>query len=326
MNDIIITQNIQIINTPVENFPNTEKWGEKKIKAKEMAKLFDQLHLYNRAHRMRECAELIRLKHCDSCGTNHVESARLCRDRFCPICTWRLSMRRFANMYTIVDSLRNAYPESSWEFVTLTARNCKPDGLNEMIDEMMRTWNSIASAKKFKEKVAGWARNLEITYNPDDGSLHPHFHILVMYRETEIPDYYIIERWCNGYRGHVSFWAQDRREIGWKVDQNPDDEIAVEAILETYKYSVKDTDLQKMPLRTFRAMVEALNKRRLVAFGGVVKEYAKLCDVQNMDDAGEEDEQQAETKITKCVKCGSRNMIDIVGAWTGNGYLWRRTN
>lgn len=340
----IIAKTEVIVNTDCDNLSKINehsveiglKWSEKKKRAKIISQKMRKIGEYTRASRMEHCAEIINAGVCENCGGMTVKYANLCRDRFCPICTWRLSMRRFANMYTIVQGLRCAYPEANWGFITLTAKNCKPEGLKDMLDEMFRVWNSIASSYKFKERIAGWARSLEVTYNAKTNELHPHFHILVLFHECKAPHmHYILYRWCQGMRkkyrttylaqdAQQIFTGQDEAVIGWKVDDNPEDDEAVNAILETYKYTVKDKEIGDMPLSTFRATVEALKGRRLVAFGGSVKEYAKNCEMDNIDDTGEEDETEIESKLSKCYRCGGSHIVEVVGKWTGSGYLWRR--
>lgn len=310
------------------------KWESKKRKAKEVAERMRQIGEPMRAMRMENCAEVVSGRVCQSCGQMHVTYANLCRDRFCPVCKWRLSMKRFSMMYTIVEGLRNAYPESAWQFVTLTAKNCRPNELKNLMDEMSRVWNNITTSKKFQGKVAGWARSTEITYNPKTGELHPHYHILVMYHECLEPDEYIVERWCKGMTWKTSKLAQcaeqiewgveEEKEIGWKVDRNPEDEAAIEAILETFKYSTKDSDIDNMPVGTFWYMTRALANRRLVSFGGLIKEYAQACEATRLDEITEEDEADIEAKMDKCIKCASRDLIEVLGKWSGDTYIWRR--
>ena len=338
----IITQVEVKVNTDFDNLANIVsasgemglKWTQKKLRAKEISAKMMKIGEVPRALRMANCGEIISGGVCADCGHLSVKYANLCRDRLCPVCTWRLSMRRFANMYTIVQGLRCAYPEAGWGFVTLTAKNCKPEKLKMMLNCMFYTWNCIASSKKFKERVAGWARSLEITYNQKTNTLHPHFHILVMYPEGTCGDLeYITRRWVktipwyaneNGQNVEIILEAGGESEIGWKVDDNPEDDATVDAILETYKYSIKDKDIGDMPLSTFRDTVEAIKGRRLVAFGGTVKEYARESQMLDMDDANDEDESQIESRLSKCYKCGGKQIIDVVGKWAGSGYLWRR--
>ena len=310
------------------------KWERKKIAAKETAQKMIQIGEKLRGLRMMNCAEIVEGAVCQGCGQMHVVYANLCRDRFCPVCKWRLSMKRFTAMFEIVTGLRKRYPEAAWQFVTLTCQNCNPTELPEVLDEMGRVWNNITTAQKFKKRIAGWARSTEITYNEVTGQLHPHYHVLVMYEELETPDEYIIKRWCKGLNYKTSvlaqnaetveFTAENEQEIGWEVDQNPDDEAAINAILETYKYSVKDKDTEQMPLGVFRVLVDALKNRRLTAFGGVIKQYAKELEVERMDEVSEHEEEEMEHKIERCVKCKNSHLIEIIGKWAGDSYIWRR--
>lgn len=310
------------------------KWEFKKKKAKEVSEKMARIGEKVRSIRMANCAEVINGRVCSSCGQMHLQYANLCRDRFCPVCKWRLSMKRFASMYKIITGLRQQFPEASWQFVTLTCQNCAPLDLPEVMDEMQRCWNSIASAKKLKAKVVGWARSTEITYNEVTGLLHPHYHVLVMYKELEEPDDYIVKRWLKGLKYKTSILAQDAQtiefdvenqiEIGWEVDQNSQDDAVIEAVLETYKYSTKDKDIENMPLGVFRMMVNVLQNRRLVAFGGVIKEYAKELELDRLEDADERDSEEEDREVERCIKCGNSHLVEVIGKWAGDSYIWRR--
>lgn len=306
------------------------KWDRKKQSAKEMAKRMREIGEVTRAIRMENCAEIVGGTVCQSCGQMHVQYANLCRDRFCPICKWRLSMQRFRVMYEIIEGLRSEYPESPWQFVTLTCQNCTPYDLGPTMDEMSRVWNNITTSKKFKAMVAGWARSTEITYNAKMGTLHPHFHILLMYHELGEVNDYVIKRWLKGMtlktnekaqNAEEIIWStEDETEIGWKIDQDPEDEKAIGAILETFKYATKDSEILDLPVGIFWYVTRALANRRLVSYGGLIKEYAKERNIIIPDQAEEGDHND----ITECVKCRSRDLIEVLGKWTGDRYIWRQ--
>ena len=326
-NNIIIANSGSVVN--VYNTNNTLvkqdtklKWQEKKTHAFIVAEKLKQAKKYKRSERMRMCGQYIVAQECLSCGHMHIKAAKLCRDRLCPICTWRLSMRRFASMYTIVEGLRWAYPESSWYFCTLTCQNCRPTELKQTLDEMLRAWNGITSTKKFKFIYDGWARSLEITYNKETKTVHPHFHVLLMSMAHGELDY-IIKRWMKTCEIHTSWSAQDIKQIKSLENSSPEDEMPVDSILETYKYSIKSSDIEDMPLSVFKATDEAIQGRRLVAFGGKIKEYARLCEIKQLDEATAEDEAEAAAQIKKCVHCGSKAVAEVVGEWSGSGYIWR---
>lgn len=322
----IIASNGGIVNITVNNSfgaemdmkPGRQKWKVKKERAQIMADKLQAIGEVARAGRMRMCATYIVGKECPSCGQIHVEYTKLCRDRLCPLCQWRLSMRRFATMYTIVDGLQTAYPESQWQFVTLTLRNCQPEDLGRTIDQMSAAWNKIASNPVFKEFYRGWARSLEITYNPTTNTLHPHYHILLM-QNSRFGGKYVQRSWCRLLKSATSAEAQCTETI----DMTAGDEINTDAILETYKYAFKSDEIADMPLSVFRALVKGIKGRRLVAFGGKVKEFAKQCELSPIDTASEDDEQEAAALIKRCIRCGNTGMIDVVGRWNRNGYEWR---
>lgn len=255
-------------------------------------------------------------------------------------------MKRFTSMVQIVDGLRRLYPESVWQFVTLTVANCRSEELPDVITEMMRAWNCIASRKTFKAKIIGWARSMEITYNEDKKTIHPHFHMLLLWREGWDPTDYICREWVKTVKRYAVDDAQSAEDIHTrrklkdkayqdaaiirrttqKIDQIPsifdqEEETAEavrDAVLETYKYSVKGSDLEAMPLWIFRDVDQAMKSRRLIAFGGVVKDYAADIGETEMETSGDEED------LAACFNCGSTKLIHVVGRWTGDGYLWRR--
>lgn len=302
-----------------ENIRRT-KWRLKKAQAQRIAAVLISIGQKSRGYRMQSCANYIVAQECKECGSLHVVGTKLCRDRMCPICAWRLSMRRFAAMYTILDGLITAYPESRWSFLTLTVKNCLPQQLSSTLDEMSRQWNSIASSKKFKERYVGWAKSLEITYNKETKTLHPHYHVILQTHEGMKPNDYVIHRWLDGCKLTTNRAAQDIQDIRSK-DITQD--IPVSAILECYKYAIKTSEIEEMPLAIFKLTDKALKNRRLVSFGGLIKEYAKLCEIKQLDTANEEDEAEAATMINKCVHCGSQKLIELTAEWSGTGYIWR---
>ena len=235
-------------------------------------------------------------------------------------------MKRFSAMVEIVDGLRRSNPRSEWQFVTLTVENCAPHKLGETLDAMATAWDKIMRRRTMKRTIIGWARSLEITYNAQTRTLHPHYHVLCLVApEVSGEDQSLSQAWVTTIDARAVMAAQNTQKIeAMTADAKADDpEEVVGAILETYKYTVKSKDLQEMPLWAFRELAQLIKGRRLVAFGGVVKEYAALLKDLDLDEEPEDGEDEEE--LTKCASCGSVRVIEIVGKWTGDGYLWRRT-
>ena len=332
----IITQPGEVVNIVSSRVPMalrqqladlSGKWTQHKAQCPEIARKLAAAGYPSRAWRVEHCGEKLYYTFCQRCGKSHVTGEDLCRDRFCPVCTWRLSMRRFARMVQIVDGLRHEHADSEWAFVTLTVENCKPSELGRTLDEMAHAWDIIMRRKATRESIIGWARSLEVTYNQQTHTLHPHYHVLCLmapgYSGT---DTYLQNAWISTVDLRAVPKAQDTQRVQClAADQTGDDpDAVVSAILETYKYTVKSKDLQEMPLKIFRELSEGLKNRRMVAFGGVVKQYAKTLDIDVEDEETEDADEEAED-LARCAECGSTRVIQIVGAWTGDGYLWRRT-
>lgn len=288
-----------------------DKWMEKKNLSGKMADRMDKIGEHGRAFRMRNCADMVSLSYCPECGTRHVRHANLCRDRFCPICAWRLSMRRFGMMCNVVGDLTERFPDAVWQFVTLTVKNCAPDDLSATIDDMSAAWNKIFMRRSTKSRpILGWARSLEITYNAKTHTVHPHFHILVIYKAGYGDSDWLVSAWLNTVKRTAEPVAQNFQTIHPRSDSAEVISGTMAAVLETYKYSVKSSDLFTMPLREFRSVDEQIKGKRMQSFGGVIKEIARLH-----DDTEE---------ISSCPKCGNIDLINIVGKWCGDGYVWRR--
>jgi hypothetical protein len=52
-----------------------------------------------------------------------IASANFCRNRFCPTCQWRRSVKLFRQNYECFEWIKNKYPGCRFVFLTLTVRN-----------------------------------------------------------------------------------------------------------------------------------------------------------------------------------------------------------
>lgn len=308
----IITQNREIVKS-CDNEAAKEKlkkWAEhKKISDKIAQKLY-ALGYEKRAKRMQECADYIEYKYCADCGKFMVKRANLCRDRFCSTCQWRLSLQRYSAMSRILDTLSNAYPEASYSLVTLTVQNCKPQELAKTLDKMGEAWHLVMNQRKLKPLLLGTARSVELTYNARTKELHPHFHVMVAWynKEDSSNTAQLIEYWLKaatkkGLTANIK--AQHAADV---VDKSG---IGFEkAVLETFKYAVKSKQLQDMPKEVFTEVVRQWANKRLVAFTGKIKEYAKLTEAESMEEV-----QNDEIQLSPCKCCGSINTHAYAFKW-----------
>ena len=262
---------------------------------------------------MRECGTFLQYKVCLDCGKSFISSANLCRDRLCPTCAWRLSLKRFAEMCQVINSI-SENDLACAGFLTLTVKNCKPENLKFTIKKMNEDWNRMLAGRKIKPLLLGWAKSLEITYNKENNTFHPHFHIIVLFDnflgEGETNKFFR-KAWKKAcrlpYEPITDFRMIDSKQESLAVDN---DKI-FSAILETFKYSVKDSEMEDMPLQTFRDFVLAIQNIRFVSFGGIIK---KTRQELGLKDTENDEENDLELSREKCV-CGSE-LIKIVCEWS----------
>jgi plasmid rolling circle replication initiator protein Rep len=316
----IIAQNVIIVNSYGEKNSFFEKrrktlgkWEEKKLMSLQMGAKMNAVGETGRAFRMAACGQNFAYNFCDACNNWQLENASLCRDRLCPLCMWRLSLRRYARMLLLMREVRENEGDLTYSFVTLTIRNCDVGDLSDTIKAMSTQWNRIMSRRTVKRVIAGTARSLEFTYNKQTQQIHPHYHVIVAWRGEPQMNMLAAE-WCAGLAEHTHVDAQNEQLI----NNNDGDEDVTGAVLETYKYAVKGSDLMAMPLGVFKEFVKQIKGKRLTSFTGDFKLYYNLLfGTKSMDDI--EDEERVEI----CRNCGSDELTKAIAEWSGTGYQWR---
>ena len=288
------------------------KFTEKKQKSLIIGNKLIATHdkkLIKRGYRMIECSTELNFKFCPECGETHIHKTNLCRDRLCPVCSWRLSLKRYAVMLQMMSYIDVEQYDAA--FLTLTVKNCKADQLAATIKAMSRAFSNITKLKLWKN-VAGFAKSVEITYNKQMYTMHPHMHILLLMEKGTYHNYImpeIKEAW--------------RRQL--KVDYHPiidlrevkaynDNVDITAAVLETFKYAVKSKDLEDMPIRDFKSFAYQINGLRLISFGGILKDIKQaIC--TDLDDLTED-----EQEVIKCKNCGSDMQLAMYQWSFGTAY------
>lgn len=293
-----------------ENAPLV-KWSEKKrVSLRVAAKMIDA-GFRARGFRMQNCGDFVNFKICPDCGKSYISSTNLCRDRLCPTCSWRLSLKKFAEMCTTLATIKDLKSYGAG-FLTLTIKNCTAGGLNATLKKMAADWNRMLQQKACKELFLGWARSVEITYNPKRKTFHPHFHIIVLYEEVfSVGEMHEITRKAWNKAARLDYEAiTDFRAIEGK-DTDIDNDGFYSAICETFKYAVKSDELEDMDISTFRMFVNAIQGVRFVSYGGIIKEARKQLGYKETDD----DENEIELAADTCGACGAE-LVKAVLQWS----------
>ena len=283
----------------------TVKWREHKLMTQAVALKLIAAGLQRRGERMSVCSDVVRYKYCRDCGCWHVDGALLCRDRLCPTCNWRLSLRRYAIMQRAVAPLLR--DGMAWGLITLTVRNVWPDELGRTIDRLMDCWHRVCQRRDMRATL-GWARGIELTYNRETGQVHPHLHILACWAPGQDRGPGLANAWLEVV-GRAGLVAVAEAQHAAVLRPEPSDDgrpDMTKAILETYKYAIKGSDLLDMPARTLRVVAQHWGGRRLMALGGVMR--SAVADLDADDPAIE--------PVQACRSCGSAALDTYIARWS----------
>jgi plasmid rolling circle replication initiator protein Rep len=248
-------------------------WREKKIKTVKVADCFARLGMTKRGKKIRFCGTLLEFIN------KILTKANFCKDRLCSMCNWRRSLRLGYVLSTVLDAAEKENKGLVLVFLTLTLRNCRANAadLTATFNQIFKGWDSFTHRKKIKGVIKGWFRSVELTYNRERNEFHPHVHVILCLEKSYFAG--------SAYINH----AELRRLWGASLGVNylPICRVAKvtntgsrrQHILEIAKYTVKDTDFifegnDKLTDKIVGILAKSLHKRRLVAFGGILKEIA----------------------------------------------------
>ena len=271
----IIAYSQKKINIDFEEGKEVSRWAAKKMEAIKMADLLLDAGLRGRAARMRECGSILSLDICPKCGKVHIAS-NLCRDRLCPVCSWRLSLKRYVEMLETL-ALVSDMGTYTAAFLTVTVKNCKLYELNSTIKYMSSAWHRMTSRRTIKRQIAGIARSVEVTYSKARGDYHPHFHAIILLEPESLIAHdfaaaqkFFKEAWEEaldlGYSPVTDFrYVKDLNDLEQYTDKK------IGAVCETFKYSVKPGTVENLPKEDIAGFAAQINGLRMTSYSGVFK-------------------------------------------------------
>lgn len=280
-----ISETGELITLQDGRFP----WIERKVKTLRLSGLYKLAGYPEYSFRAATCATWIQFQ-VSSNGDKQLSAANFCQLRLCPMCISRRAKRAAYKLSQVLDHVE-AEHGAMFLFLTLTIRNVDGDHLGDGIGQLTKAWDRLMKHRHIKAAVKGWFRTVEITRRGK--GYHPHIHAIL----AVTPEYFPRK---NGlFIGHDEWVRRWRLALG--VDYDPSVRIQTAkakgevaggraAALEAAKYAVKDEDYIDPKLKDEAAAqivkdyTEALRRRRLTAYGGWLKEAARVLDAENLED------------------------------------------
>lgn len=242
------TESLNAIDLELQN-----EFKERKLYSRFLHQSYDRLHkkgmdfaisldFKKKCENVKECASFLDFSHIDN-GNIKLSKANFCKDKLCPMCAWRRSKKIYSQVHSCVDYMKNNY---QFIMLTLTVRNVSASLLSDTIDHLNRSFAKMLKYKAFKRICKGYLKCLEITYNRQCDTYHPHFHVLIAVDNNYFrSDYYLhqsdfLAMWQRATKDNT-ITQVDVRKIHNNVNRPELSNISA-AVAEVAKYAVKPSD------------------------------------------------------------------------------------
>lgn len=264
-------------------------WKERKRKNVKLAGAFKKLDYDKKfVGNINSCAEHLNFKRAID-GTLRLYQMYTCKNKQCPICAWRRSMKYQVQISKVVEEAMKRKPKGRFLFLTLTVENVSGEDLNEELSRLTEAFRRLMMYKKVKKNMIGFLRATEVTRNELMDTYHPHIHVLLFVSPTYFKNkanYLSQEEWTELWKKAAKLDYRpivDVRAIKPKNEKTSD---VRSAILETAKYPVKPFELTVDNLQVVDDLQKGLFRKRQIAFGGlfkIIKKELALDDIEEGD-------------------------------------------
>ena len=302
---VLTINNLNLLYKPLIDFNSNGKltdWQGKKLRTIELAESYRRLgeEFKSKYFRVRDCGTFLEFKKYLNDNSMKLNQANFCKVRLCPMCSWRRSLKIYGQVSKIMNEVvKNE--DLEFIFLTLTTRNCEGKDLSDTIDNIFKAFNIMTKREKYKKAIKGYFRALEVTHNLNVMSdwfdtYHPHFHIILVVNKSYFSNtkIYISQReWTSLWKDVLNVDYIPIVDVRRFKDSNS--KGIEKSIAEAAKYSVKSDDyiireditneiIETMTDDAVFILDKALAHRRLTAFGGILKEYHKKLNLDDMED------------------------------------------
>jgi plasmid rolling circle replication initiator protein Rep len=290
--------NLPVVHDTGEVLSNEKTdWSDEKLRSLAVS---DAINIDIRKQRIYDCSSELCFA-VEKEGNKNLIIADFCKDRMCPSCQRRRSLKVYHQIKKICNYIVAEKPTVSFMMLTLTVPNVHRCDLPETIKHMMSSYHRLFRRSEVKKGILGWFRSLEVTKQKNkDDFYHPHFHVLIAVRPSYFSTNYINQkRW-------LTLWQESTRqpeitqvdirkikpnrkgirsgELSLNAEGGSSQASISGAAAEVGKYATKPSDYIKKDMNdnyyadpdTVNTLAACLHGTRLIAFGGLLKEVKEL--------------------------------------------------
>lgn len=170
-----------------------KQWDINKAKTDVASYYTRTTDLHSHSVRMYDCGAMLTFNQVpDLEGTIKLKLKQvwLCKVRECPMCSSLRSRVWQRRLLGGIPPMIDANPKIRFVFLTLTVRNCEITELRNTLDAMNHSFKKLMDRRNVAKVVQGYLRRFEVTKN-EDGTAHPHFHIILAVMPSYFSQNYI---------------------------------------------------------------------------------------------------------------------------------------
>lgn len=236
-----------------------------------------------------------------------LSGANFCGNRFCPHCSFNKSRKDALEFDILIKYIKEKY-NYSFLFLTLTAPNVSADFLDNEIRDYGNSIKRLFERKSVKEICKGYIRKLEVTYNLDMDTYHPHYHILIAVNNS-----YFTSRDYLSHAEWLKLWRNSKRDQSiTQLDiRKVKDQELLNSVLEISKYVSKDSNYL-FSREVFEVFYRSLKGKQYFTFTGVFKDSHKLYNNKKLDYLKEKDDVEYIYKIYYFWKNSDYTLKDVL--------------
>lgn len=290
-----------------------DKCTKKRIRNNKFSEYIEDRVSVRNFENINQCGNFLQMISNRAITVKKLVAGNFCKNRFCPFCSWRKSMKDAMQLKVCLEFLEKEKNQDFY-FLTLTSPNVSGAELNDEIKHYNASFKRLMERAEVKNLINGYVRKLEITYNgnryiteelyeqkksyykkrslnvgdlePNYDTYHPHFHVIFSVNKGASKNRFL---WINE-KDWLYLWQEATRnsditqvhlEKMYSIKED-------KGVNEIAKYASKDQDYLYSK-EVFNIFYDALKGKRVIVFSGLFKEAVALYKQGKLDSYKEKD-------------------------------------